>query len=65
MAYSAAGANDVSIKVKDLKSKPYIDLTLDVMKQFGMNVPKIKTIKSLSFIVGPLTTQHSRLPIYR
>ena len=39
MAYSAAGAKDVSIKVNNLKSKPYIDLTLGVMRQFGMNVP--------------------------
>ena len=27
MAYSAAGAKDVTITVRDLKSKPYIDLT--------------------------------------
>ena len=39
MAYSAADATDVSIKVNNLKSKPYIDLTLDVMKQFGMKTP--------------------------
>lgn len=39
MAYSYLKANNVSIKVKNLKSKPYIDLTLDVMKQFGMLVP--------------------------
>jgi len=39
MAYSASGATDVSIKVKNLKSKPYIDLTLDVMKKFGFNIP--------------------------
>lgn len=38
MAYAAAGASDVSIKVRDLKSKPYIDLTLDVMKKFGVDV---------------------------
>ncbi|MEO5996175.1 MAG: 3-phosphoshikimate 1-carboxyvinyltransferase [Chitinophagaceae bacterium] len=38
MAFGAAGAKDVSIKVKDLKSKPYIDLTLQVMKQFGWHV---------------------------
>ena len=49
MAYSAAGANDVSIKVKDLKSKPYIDLTLDVMKQFGMNIPENKNYKEFVF----------------
>jgi len=49
MAYSAAGAKEVSIKVKDLKSKPYIDLTLDVMKQFGMNVPENKNYKEFVF----------------
>lgn len=38
MAYSAAGANDVTIAVKDLKSKPYIDLTLQIMKHFGWEV---------------------------
>lgn len=38
MAYSAAGAHNVTIKVKDLKSKPYIDLTLQVMKHFGWGV---------------------------
>src|SRR6186997_3558929 len=42
MAYAAAGAKDVSIKVNNLKSKPYIALTLDVMNQFGMNVPENK-----------------------
>ena len=36
MAYAASGAIDVSIKVKNLKSKPYIDLTLAVMKHFGL-----------------------------
>ena len=49
MAYSAAGANNVSIKVKDLKSKPYIDLTLDVMKHFGMNVPENNNYKEFVF----------------
>lgn len=39
MAYSAAGATRVSIRVKNLKSKPYIALTLDVMEQFGMKMP--------------------------
>jgi len=38
MAYAAAGADGVTITVKDLKSKPYIDLTLQVMKNFGWNV---------------------------
>lgn len=38
MAYGAAKANAVTIKVKNLKSKPYIDLTLQVMKHFGYQV---------------------------
>ncbi len=38
MAYAAAGAKDVSIKVNNLKSKPYIDLTLQVMSHFGWAV---------------------------
>ena len=38
MAFAAAGANNVSIGVKDLKSKPYIDLTLKVLEDFGWKV---------------------------
>jgi len=37
-AYAAAGAKDVAIKVNNLKSKPYIDLTLQVMEHFGWEV---------------------------
>jgi 3-phosphoshikimate 1-carboxyvinyltransferase len=36
MAFAAAGAVNVSIHVKNLKSKPYIDLTLEVMNHFGL-----------------------------
>lgn len=39
MAFSAANAKDVSIKVNNLMSKPYINLTLGIMKQFGLKVP--------------------------
>jgi 3-phosphoshikimate 1-carboxyvinyltransferase len=38
MAYAAAGADGVTIKVNNLKSRPYIDLTLQVMKHFGWEV---------------------------
>lgn len=38
MAYGAAGASDITIKVNNLTSKPYIDLTLQVMKIFGVEV---------------------------
>ena len=60
MAYSAAEAKDVSIKVNNLKSKPYIDLTLDVMKQFGMNVPENKNYEE--FIFNSTQTLNSGLP---
>jgi 3-phosphoshikimate 1-carboxyvinyltransferase len=53
MAYTAAGAQDVCIKVKDLKSKPYIDLTLNVMKEFGMNVPENKNYEEFIFFSKP------------
>ena len=38
-AYAAAGASDVQIRVKNLNSKPYIDLTLQVMTAFGLHTP--------------------------
>lgn len=38
MAYAASGAQDAVIKVLDLKSKPYIDLTLAVLDAFGWKV---------------------------
>lgn len=37
-AFAAAGAPGVTITVRDLKSKPYIDLTLQVMSHFGWDV---------------------------
>ena len=42
MAFSAINAKDVTIEVRDLKSKPYIDLTLRVLKDFGMKVPVVQ-----------------------
>ncbi len=38
MAYAATEVYDTEIKVLDLKSKPYIDLTLAVLNAFGWNV---------------------------
>jgi 3-phosphoshikimate 1-carboxyvinyltransferase len=48
-AYSAAGAENVSIKVNNLKSKPYIDLTLKVMRDFGLQVPENKNYEEFYF----------------
>lgn len=49
MAYAAAGASNVTITVMDLKSKPYIDLTLGVLKSFGMKVPVVEDYETFSF----------------
>jgi 3-phosphoshikimate 1-carboxyvinyltransferase len=38
MAYAASGTKNAVITVKDLKSKPYIDLTLKVLQDFGYQV---------------------------
>jgi len=57
MAYAASNASDVSITVTNLKSRPYIDLTLDVMKQFGMKTPENKNYESFYFT----STHHSPL----
>jgi 3-phosphoshikimate 1-carboxyvinyltransferase len=49
MSYSAAGAKNVSIRVTTLASKPYIDLTLDVMKKFGLKTPENKGYEEFYF----------------
>lgn len=49
MAYSGAQASDVTIQVNNLKSRPYIDLTLNVMKEFGMKVPENKNYAAFYF----------------
>jgi len=49
MAYAAAEAQDVTIQVIDLKSKPYVDLTLKVMEAFGLNVPVNNNYESFEF----------------
>ena len=49
MAYSAADAKDVSIRVTNLKSRPYIDLTLKVMRDFGLKIPANRAYESFYF----------------
>jgi 3-phosphoshikimate 1-carboxyvinyltransferase len=48
-AYAAADARGVTIKVNDLKSRPYIDLTFDVMKQYGLKVPENRSYSEFYF----------------
>src|SRR4029078_5661594 len=49
MAYAAAGAKGVTIKISNLTSKPYIDLTLDVMRRFGLKLPDSKNYEEFYF----------------
>jgi 3-phosphoshikimate 1-carboxyvinyltransferase len=48
-AYAAADAKDVSIKVTNLNSRPYVDLTLQVIKAFGFKVPQNKNYEEFYF----------------
>lgn len=54
----------VSIKVRNLKSKPYIDLTLDVMKQFGLIVPENKNYEEFIFHNECPINQPTSQPVY-
>ena len=49
MAYAASDARDVSIEVNNLKSRPYIDLTLAVMREFHLKVPENRGYKTFYF----------------
>jgi 3-phosphoshikimate 1-carboxyvinyltransferase len=62
LAYAAGNANNVSLKVNNLKSKPYIGLTLDVMKQFGLQLPE--NINNEEFVFNNNTTNNSQ-PVTR
>jgi 3-phosphoshikimate 1-carboxyvinyltransferase len=64
MAYAAAGAKDVSVTVNNLKSRPYIDLTLNVMKQFGLKVPENNHYESFYFDNQPVSQSANQLINY-
>ena len=49
LAFAASDARDVTIQVTDLKSRPYIDLTLQVMRHFGLPVPENNQYRSFHF----------------
>jgi 3-phosphoshikimate 1-carboxyvinyltransferase len=54
MAYGSAASKPVTITVTGLKSKPYIDLTLQVMHHFGYDVVNNNYE---SFVVHPVTKE--------
>jgi 3-phosphoshikimate 1-carboxyvinyltransferase len=49
MAYAASDAKNVTIEVTNLKSRPYIDLTLTVMHEFGLKMPENRNYQSFYF----------------
>jgi 3-phosphoshikimate 1-carboxyvinyltransferase len=57
MAYAAANASDVCIEVTDLKSKPYIDLTLQVMQAFGLKMPVNESYQRFRFLAHSASDQ--------
>lgn len=57
MAYGSSEIKkEVSITVTNLKSKPYIDLTLEIMKAFGLNVPENRNYTE--FVFHPFQPKH-------
>jgi 3-phosphoshikimate 1-carboxyvinyltransferase len=64
MAYSAANAQNVALEVKDLKSKPYIDLTLQLMKEFGLPVPENRNYESFYFPVLEIVKENNEIRNY-
>lgn len=61
MAYAAAGARDVSIRVTNLKSRPYIDLTLKVMEAFGLKIPVNNNYESFYFDSIPVDKKEKEI----
>jgi len=61
MSFAAAGAKDVTIHVHQLASRPYIDLTLQVMKDFGLKTPSHHNYETFHFDGKPavLTTDNT------
>jgi len=57
MAYAASDATNAVMQVKDLKSKPYIDLTLAVLNAFGWNVQH-QQYERFEFLAHPPLAAH-------
>lgn len=60
MAYGAAGAKDTTITVDNLKSKPYIDLTLQVMQHFGWTVTH-ENHERFHFNIAPASNESKKM----
>jgi len=63
-AFAANIKEDISINVHNLKSKPYIDLTLKVMEDFSMNVPVNEQYQRFVFKYKPVDSAIRRILNY-
>lgn len=59
MAYATIADTEVFIHIKNAVSHPYIDLTLDVMKAFHMNIPFLEEADKYYFHKPKLETKHT------
>lgn len=57
-AYAAAKASGVSLRVNGLVSKPYIDLTLSVLRSFGLPCPENRDHNDFYFLNGGSSPDH-------
>jgi 3-phosphoshikimate 1-carboxyvinyltransferase len=64
-AYAAAGAHNVSITVNNLASKPYIDLTLKVMGEFGLPVPENMGYTKFNFLSNAEVKKRNEKKLFR
>ena len=64
MAYAAAEAKNKKITVTNLKSRPYIDLTLQVMNHFGLPVPENEEYNAFRFVHSAPNTSVARVVHY-
>lgn len=64
-SYSAANASDVTVRVTNLNSKPYIDLTLQVMDAFGLKTPINRDYKEFYFPATSATSFESNNIVYQ
>jgi 3-phosphoshikimate 1-carboxyvinyltransferase len=60
-AYAAVEAKDVSIRVKNLTSRPYVDLTLKVLEAFGLKVPQNRNYEEFYFADSKVYGQSSTI----
>ena len=61
IAFAAVARTEVTISVIDLKSKPYIDLTLQIMRHFGHNVTHQQYER---FIISPSSPKVNKTITY-